>query len=168
MTAKQLAAYFDQIDMIITDYMARYGVPLLRISIGVVFLWFGALKLIPGLSPAEGLIRETMWFLPMDLFLPMLALWEVVIGVGFITGAFMRLTILLMMLQMVGAVSPIILNPNAVFQSFPLVLTLEGQYIIKNAVLISGAIVIGATVRDHALPRTGRNKQTTTGENHHA
>lgn len=168
MTVRQFSKQFDQIDTTITSWMARYGMPLLRISIGIVFLWFGALKLIPGLSPAEGLIRETMWFLPMDLFQPVLALWEVAIGIGFITGKFMRITILLMMLQMVGAVSPIILNPDAVFQSFPFVLTLEGQYIIKNVVLISGAIVIGATVRDSALPLAGHRDQAAKEGNHHA
>lgn len=131
--------------------MARTGVVLLRISVGVVFVWFGALKLFPGLSPAETLIRESLPFLPMGLFIPFLAVWEVVIGLGFISGRFMRFTILLMMLQMVGAASPIVLRPDLVFSAFPFVLTLEGQYIVKNVVLISAAIVIGATVRGGSL-----------------
>jgi uncharacterized membrane protein YkgB len=127
--------------------MAHNGVILLRISVGVVFFWFGALKLIPGASPAEALIRDSLPFLPMNLFIPFLAVWEMIIGLGFMTGKFMRLTILLMFLQMGGAISPIFLNPTAVFATFPFILTLEGQYIIKNIVLISAAIVIGATVR---------------------
>ncbi len=142
---------FDQIDKTITHWMARYGVVLLRISVGVVFFWFGALKLIPGASPAESLIRDSLPFLPMNLFIPFLAIWEMVIGLGFMTGKFMRLTILLMFLQMGGAISPIFLNPAAVFVRFPFVLTLEGQYIIKNIVLMSAAIVIGATVRGGRL-----------------
>jgi uncharacterized membrane protein YphA (DoxX/SURF4 family) len=87
----------------------------------------------------------------MELFLPVLAIWEMIIGLGFITGKFMRLTILLMIFQMIGAASPIVLNPTAVFVKFPFVLTLEGQYIIKNAVLVSAAFVIGATVRGGEL-----------------
>jgi uncharacterized membrane protein YkgB len=145
------APQFNQIDSQITQWMARNGVVFLRISVGIVFLWFGALKLIPGASPAETLIRDTLPFLPMNLFIPFLAVWEIVIGLGFITGKFMRLTILLMFLQMGGAVSPIFLNPAAVFVTFPFVLTLEGQYIIKNIVLMSAAIVIGATVRGGRL-----------------
>jgi uncharacterized membrane protein YkgB len=137
----------DQIDHKITQWMAVYGVLLLRISVGIVFFWFGALKLIPGASPAEDLIRESLPFLPMNIFIPFLAVWEMAIGLGFISGKLMRLTILLMFLQMGGAVSPIFLNPKAVFVAFPFVLTLEGQYIVKNIVLISAAIVIGATVR---------------------
>lgn len=145
---------FDRLDRAIVEWMARYGVPLLRISIGIVFFWFGALKLIPGASPAEPLIREALYFLPMDFFLPFLGLWEMVIGLGFILGKFMRVTILLMMLQMVGAASPLVLYPQAVWVSFPFVLTLEGQYIIKNMVLISAALVIGSTVRGEQIVST--------------
>jgi hypothetical protein len=87
----------------------------------------------------------------MNLFIPFLAVWEMIIGLGFMTGKFMRLTILLMFFQMGGAISPIFLNPTAVFVTFPFILTLEGQYIIKNIVLISAALVIGATVRGGRL-----------------
>jgi uncharacterized membrane protein YkgB len=147
----QIETRIDHIDRQVTAWMARYGITLLRISVGVVFLWFGALKLVPGLSPAEALIFSTMSFLPMGFFYPLLALIEIIIGLGYLTGKFMRLTILLMMAQMVGALSPLVLNPEAVFTIFPYGLTLEGQYIIKNAVLISAALVIGATVRGGRL-----------------
>jgi uncharacterized membrane protein YphA (DoxX/SURF4 family) len=146
-----LMARFDQIDAGITHWMAEHGLLLLRVSMGVIFFWFGALKLFPGLSPAENLIRETITFFPMHLFLPFLAVWEMLIGLGFATGKFMRLTILLLFLQMPGTFSPVILRPDLVFTQFPFVLTLEGQYIIKNLVLISAALVIGATVRGGRL-----------------
>ncbi|NDJ54764.1 MAG: DoxX family protein [Chloroflexi bacterium] len=142
---------FDQIDARITQWMANYGLTLLRVSVGIVFFWFGALKLMPGLSPAEGLIRESLPFLPMGLFIPFLGLWEMAIGLGYISGRFMRITILLMMFQMLGAASPLVLNPEAVWNAFPFALTLEGQYIIKNTVLISAAMVIGGTVRGGKL-----------------
>ncbi len=142
---------FDRIDRRITRLMATHGITLLRVSLGVVFFWFGALKLFPGVSPAEGLIRETLTFLPMNLFIPFLAVWEMAIGLGFITGRFMRVTILLLMLQMPGTVSPVLLRPDLVFTQFPFALTLEGQYIVKNLVLISAALVIGATVRGGGL-----------------
>lgn len=146
-----LGERFDRLDRQITHLMATYGITLLRVSMGVVFFWFGALKLFPGLSPAEGLIRETLTFLPMNVFIPVLAVWEMAIGLGFITGRFMRLTILLLLLQMPGTASPVVLRPDLVFTQFPFALTLEGQYIVKNLVLISAALVIGATVRGGGL-----------------
>jgi len=142
---------FDRIDRLFVHLMAKYGITALRISMGIVFFWFGALKLVPELSPAEELIRETITFFPMEIFLPTLAIWEMLIGLGFITGKFMRITILLLFLQMPGTISPTVLNPDAVWNSFPFGLTLEGQYIVKNLVLISAALVVGATVRGGRL-----------------
>src|SRR5215207_3226022 len=142
---------FDTLDRGVTRFIARHGVTFLRISIGVVFFWFGALKLTPELSPAENLIRESITFFSMSWFLPLLAVWEMAIGLGFITGKFMRVTILLLFLQMPGTISPVFLRPDLVFTQFPFGLTLEGQYIIKNMVLISAALVIGATVRGGGL-----------------
>ncbi|MBN2469263.1 MAG: DoxX family membrane protein [Anaerolineae bacterium] len=154
---RELNRRFETLDSMITRWMALNSIRLLRISIGVVFVWFGALKFFPGLSPAEGLIRQALGpYMPVDLFMPVLALWEVVIGLGFITGRYLRATLLLLALQMVGTVSPVFLTPEAVFVRFPFVLTLEGQYIIKNLVLFSGALVIGATVRGGTL--TGQSE----------
>lgn len=139
--------WFDSVDRSITTWMARYGVTLLRIALGVVFVWFGALKLFPGWSPAEDLVRATVPFLPGNVFLPVLAIWEILIGLGFLTGRALRLTILLLFLQMPGTLSPIFLLPERVFTAFPFGLTIEGQYIVKNVVLITAALVIGSTVR---------------------
>lgn len=152
---------FEIIDRQITGWMAAHGIGLLRISMGIVFFWFGALKLIPGLSPAEGLVRETITFLPFQVFLPVLAVWEMLIGLGFITNRLMRLTILLLFLQMPGALSPLVLRPDLVWTIFPFGLTLEGQYIIKNLVLISAALVIGATVRGGGLTNSPASKADT-------
>ena len=142
---------FERIDWRIIRWMARAGIPILRVALGVVFVWFGALKLVPGLSPAEDLVRATVPFLPASLFLPFLAVWEIVIGLGFIAGRALRLTILLLFLQMPGTLAPIVLLPERVFTVFPFGLTLEGQYIVKNFVLIGAALVIGATVRGGRL-----------------
>ncbi len=151
MTTQSLRKQFDAIDIQITRWMAQHGITLLRISMGVVFFWFGALKLVPGLSPAEPLIRASITFFPMNIFLPILAIWEMAIGLGFVTGKLMRLTILLLFLQMPGTVSPVFLRPDLVWTNFPFALTLEGQYIVKNMVLISAALVVGATVRGGGL-----------------
>lgn len=149
-------ASFDRLDRRITAWMARWGVLLLRISLGLVFLWFGALKFIPGLSPAQDLATRTISVISLGLISPstalfLLATWEVLIGLGLITGLFMRVTLLLLFGQMLGTMTPILFFPNEVFAVFPFAPTLEGQYIIKNLVLISAGIVIGATVRGGAI-----------------
>jgi len=136
--------------------MARHGPVLLRVSLGIVFLWFGALKFFPGLSPAQDLAGRTIEVLTFgivkpDISLPVLAAWECIIGIGLITGIWMRATILLLMLQMLGTLTPIVLFPSEVFVEPPYAPTLEGQYIIKNLVLISAAVVLGALVRGGAV-----------------
>jgi uncharacterized membrane protein YphA (DoxX/SURF4 family) len=153
---RALPEEFDSIDLRITRWMARNGLTVLRFSLGVVFVWFGALKLVPGLSPAEELVRATVPFLPGEWFLPVLALWEIAIGIGFLTGRALRVTILLLFLQMPGTLAPIALLPERVFTVFPYGLTLEGQYIVKNLVLIAAALVIGATVRGARLIEEAR------------
>jgi uncharacterized membrane protein YkgB len=140
-------ATLDRIDMRITQWMARYGLTLMRLALGIVFLWFGALKFVPGLSPAEELVRDSVFFLNGDWFLPLLAVWEMAIGIGLLSGQFMRLTLLLLFLQMPGTALPIVVSPELVFTQFPFGLTLAGQYIVKNLALITAAIVIGSTVR---------------------
>lgn len=147
LTMARLGHYFDQIDTGITHWMARYGLLIMRLGLGLVFFWFGALKLVPGLSPAEDLVRHTIYFVDPDLFLPVLAVWEMLIGLGLITGKFMRVTLLLLFLQMPGTALPLVLLPEVTWTAFPYGLTMEGQYIIKNLALIGAALVLGGTVR---------------------
>ena len=146
-----LEARFDRLDRAVTGWMARYGLIIMRIGLGIVFFWFGALKLIPDLSPAEELVRNTTYFVDPDLFLPTLAIWEMVIGLGLIFGIYMRVTLLLLFLQMAGTALPLVVLPEAVWTHFPYGLTLEGQYIVKNLVIIGAALVLGGTVRGGRL-----------------
>jgi uncharacterized membrane protein YphA (DoxX/SURF4 family) len=139
-------------DVALTKWMARYGVVALRVSLGVVFFWFGALKFFPGLSPAEGLATRTIEQLSFGLLAPgvsivILAAWECLIGLGLITGRFMRVTLPLLALHMFGTVTPLFIFPAETFTRIPYALTIEGQYIIKNVVLATAGIVLGATVR---------------------
>ena len=143
---------FDRADRRITTWMGHHGIALLRMSIGIVFFWFGFLKYFPGQSPAAAIAtltiqRLTFGYIDPGVSILVLATWECVIGVGFLTGKFLRATILLLFLQMLGTLTPILLLPGEVFTAAPFVPTLEGQYIFKNIVLISAGIVIGATVR---------------------
>jgi uncharacterized membrane protein YkgB len=147
------------VDLKIVNWMARYGLMLLRISLGIVFLWFGVLKFFPNLSPAQDLATRTISFLTFnivtpDISLPLLAAWESLIGIGLLIGGDgLRITLLLLYVQMIGTMTPIFLFPHEVFKVIPYAPTLEGQYIIKNLVLISAGIVVGATVRGgHIVP----------------
>lgn len=143
-------------DRLITAWMADNGILLLRISLGVIFIWFGVLKFIPGLSSAEDIAGKTMeklslGLIPADTALILLAAWETLIGIGLISGKFLRETLLLLFVQMLGTITPLFLFPSDTFRYAPLVPSLEGQYIIKNLILISAGIVIGATVRGGRL-----------------
>lgn len=147
--------YLD-LDEKITNWMAQYGIILLRASLGWVFLWFGLLKFFPDLSPAQRLATNTIDVLSFGLISPdisilVLATWETLIGLGLIFGVFMRATLALLFLQMIGTITPIFLFPREVFTQIPFAPTLEGQYIFKNVVLVSAGIVIGATVRGGAV-----------------
>jgi uncharacterized membrane protein YphA (DoxX/SURF4 family) len=144
------------IDLAVTRWMARSGPVLLRMSLGAVFLWFGALKFFPNLSPAQDLATRTISVLtlglvPPSVSLPVLAAWECVIGLGLLVGRGLRAILLLLYMQMLGTLTPIVLFPNEVFARFPYAPTLEGQYIIKNLVLLSAGVVVGATVRGGRL-----------------
>lgn len=143
---------FDRIDLRITEWMAQYSVPLTRIALGVVFFWFGVLKFSPGASEAEGLATRTistltLGHIPSAVSLPVLAAWECAIGLGLIWGKFLRTTLLLLFLQIPGTFLPLVFFPSETWKHFPYVPTLEGQYIIKNLVLLGAALMVGATVR---------------------
>lgn len=147
---------FHKIDIRITKWMASKGLTLLRWSIGIIFLWFGALKFFDGLSPAQDLAIRTIGTLtfglvPENIIIYGLATWEVLIGLGLLFNIFIRETLLLLYLQMIGTFLPVFFFPSEVFKIFPYSLTLEGQYIFKNLVVISSGIVLGATVRGGEL-----------------
>lgn len=153
---QELREWLDRLDLRTARWLARHSLPILRIAMGVVFLWFGALKFFPDLSPAEDLALRTIdvltfGWLPESVSLVLLAGLECAIGLGFLTGRFMRVTLALLAFQMIGALSPLVLFPGEVFDTFPYAPTLEGQYIIKNLVLIGAGLVIGATVRGGRL-----------------
>ena len=156
MTASRLPEPIDRIDVRITSTLARFGVPVLRIALGIVFLWFGVLKFFPNLSPAELLAARTIESLTFgaikpDVALPLLATWETLIGLGLIVGRWLRAVLFVLAVQMLGTFTPLILFPTETFTIFPIAPTLEGQYIIKNIVLIGAAMVVGATVRGGGL-----------------
>jgi uncharacterized membrane protein YkgB len=155
-----LSERYEKTEIKIVNWMGRYGISLLRISMGIVFFWFGFLKFFPGISPAEGLATKTIETLSFGILTPkvsiiILAVWESLIGLGFLSGKFLRATLVLLFLQMLGTITPLFLFPHEAFTAIPYAPTLEGQYIIKNLVLISAGLVIGGTLRGAKLAEDG-------------
>ena len=149
----------------VTTWIANHGVTLLRTNVGIVFFWFGVLKFFPTLSPAEDLAGRTIGVLTFGAIgpavsVPVLAAWECAIGVGLISGQFLRATLLLMFVHMSGTVTPLFLFPHETWTQFPYAATLEGQYIIKNLVLVSAGLVlypaVSATSTQPARRSVGR------------
>jgi len=144
---KKYRQRFDEIDRQIAALMHQWNIPLLRVSVAVVFIWFGALKVF-GISPAADLVSATVYVVPSDIFVPVLGVWEVLIGLCLLYRPLIRVGIFLLFLQLPGTFLPIILLPEVVFTTIPYGLTVEGQYIIKNLVIISAALAVGSTVRE--------------------
>ena len=148
----QLCEKYLKVEVRMIAFMKRYSILLLRMSMGIVFFWFGILKFFPGLSPVDEIATVTIeqltfGLIPPNISIIILAAWEVLIGIGFIYGKKLRLTLLLLFTQMAGTMTPLLLFPAETFTRFPYAPTLEGQYIIKNLVLISAGLVLGATIR---------------------
>ena len=154
-----MKAAIDALDRRIAGWMERHGRIFLRVSLAIIFIWFGALKLL-GISAAGELVRATVYWFDADVFIPVLGAWEVAIGVGLLFRPLLRAALLLLFLQMPGTLLPLIVKPDACWNPFPYGLPLEGQYIIKNLILISAAITVGGTVRRGTDSLSGRQAAT--------
>ena len=132
-----------EIDRFLIDPLTRLSLPALRFSLGIIFIWFGALKPF-GDSPAVDVITKTVYWFDPDIFIPILGVWEMAIGLCLLYAPFIRAGLFLLALQMPGTFLPLIILPEVCFIDIPFNLTLEGQYIVKNLVLIGAAIVVGS------------------------
>ena len=142
---------FDQIEDAFVGFMATHSTTLLRWAMAIVFIWFGALKLAPGLSPAEEIAGRTIYQLSGGLLksaisLPLLALLEMTIGFGFLLGRRLKFTLVLLMGHMVGTLTPFLIFPHETMSSFG-VPTMLGQYILKNCVFIASGLVLFGTLK---------------------
>ncbi|MBK9982257.1 MAG: doxx family protein [Saprospiraceae bacterium] len=120
---------------------------MLMISLGIVYLWFGMLKFFPGISPAEGLAKETLTMLtfglvPTTITYFILALWEVTIGIFLLLNMQIRFVIYLALLHILFTFTPLFLLPSLSFNEKIYSLTLVGQYIIKNLIIFSALLFV--------------------------
>jgi hypothetical protein len=110
-------------------------------------VWFGILKIV-GKSPIEQLVKKTAFLIDQHQFVVLLGYWEVLTGIFFVIKPFNRLALLLFFLQIPGTFIPLFTNPEDCFTFIPFALTLEGQYIFKNFVLISAALCVLSNLRE--------------------
>ncbi len=137
----------DRIDRSVSSFLRRWSIPTLRVSLGIVFVWFGALKVFD-VTPVAALVRRTVYWFDPSWVVPVLGLFEIVVGVGLLAKFALRAVLALFALQMVGTFLVLVLLPEVSFQDGnPLLLTVEGEFVVKNLVLLSAGMVVGATVR---------------------
>jgi putative oxidoreductase len=137
----------DKVDAKLIPFLRTAAVPVLRVSLGIVFVWFGALKVFD-VSPVSALVARTVYWVDPDLFVPALGVFEMFVGLMLLVGHAMRLTLFLFVAQMVGTFLTFLVLPEVTFHDGnPLLLTVEGEFVVKNLVLISAAMVVGTTIR---------------------
>jgi uncharacterized membrane protein YphA (DoxX/SURF4 family) len=143
-TTPEVREKAQRVDARLRPLLERIGLPLLRISLGVVFLWFGLLKIFD-VSPVSELVAKTIYWFDPNVVVPALGVFEVFVGACLVAGRLMRVALPLLVLQMAGTFLVLVLLPGMAFRDGnPLLLTVEGEFVIKNLVLMSAALVIGS------------------------
>jgi len=139
---------------------ARISLPLLRISLGIVYIWFGALKLTDS-TPVAALVAHTMPFLPEKVFVPALGVFEVALGLALLVGRYLGIVALLMVGHLFGTFLVLVTQPDQAFQNGnPLMLSMVGEFVVKNLVLITAGILL-ATASRIGEPRLTNMTQVT-------
>lgn len=137
----------NRLDALAMQWLARHSVPLVRISLGFVFLAFGLLKVFPGISPAEAIAIRTTDALTLgivegDAARLFVAAMETAIGLSLLTGRYLKAGLALLGVAMVGVLSPLALFPGDLFSREYNAPTLEGQYVVKDVVLLAAGLVV--------------------------
>lgn len=131
------------------NWLTQNAMNLLRISIGVIYMWFGALKYFPNLSPADQLAKDTIHLItfgliPSGVSIILLAIWETALGFVLIMGVWKRVVFYVLLLHMVCTFVPLFFFTDVSFTNSPYAFTLVGQYIMKNLIIIAAALVLNA------------------------
>jgi putative oxidoreductase len=149
---RRLKAY----DRNMRQLLGRASPILLRISLAVVFVWFGALK-VAGVSAVGGLVAATVPFLDSAWFVPVLGIVEILVGVAFATGRLLRVVLPVFAAHMAGTFLVLITLPDVAFQGAnPLVLTAVGEFVVKNLVLLTAGLVVASGVKPLGAAAGGR------------
>lgn len=136
-----------------SELLARFSLPLLRVSLGVVFIWFGALKFTQS-TPVAELVANTVPFLPARWLVPALGAFEVILGVALLVGRRLGLVALLMVAHLSGTLLVLVTQPGVAFQGGnPLMLTMTGEFVVKNLVLMAAGVVLATATVGRAAAR---------------
>jgi uncharacterized membrane protein YphA (DoxX/SURF4 family) len=133
-------------------WLTENSLNLLRISIGIIYVWFGALKFFPNLSPADQLAKDTIYLItfgliPNNVSIILLAFWETLLGVVLIIGVWRKAVFYILLIHMICTFVPLFFFEDVSFTSSPYAFTLVGQYIMKNLIIICAALVLNAQAR---------------------
>jgi uncharacterized membrane protein YkgB len=162
--ANSFAALLNRLDEKVVRFMSSYAILIIRISLGIVFVWFGLLKVM-GTSPVYDLASHVVYWLPPELFVPLLGIWEMAIGIGLLLGKALRVVLSLLFLQLAGTFLVLVMRPEIAFQGGnPLLLTMEGEFVVKNLVLIAAGLAVGGRVRHIRKEQQQRLQKRTTTE----
>jgi uncharacterized membrane protein YkgB len=124
--------------------LQRISVPFLRISLGLTFIWFGALKA-AGVSPVASLVAHTMPFLDPHWFVPALGVFEVVLGIALMMRRNLRIVVPVLIAHLAGTFLVLVTQPALAFQhGNPLLLSTIGEFVVKNVILIAAAMVLAS------------------------
>jgi len=139
------------IDNAIQRFLVAHSIPLLRITVGLVLLSFGVLKFFPDVSPVENLTIKTTDAMSFDLVpghiaIVLVAISETLIGLLLIAGRFLRVATYLLLGQLIGILAPLVLFTGRLFDGPHNAPTLEGQYVIKDLILVAAAFVVASTL----------------------
>ena len=121
--------------------MEANSIEFMRIALAIIYIWFGVLKIF-GISPATDLVARTVYWFEPEFFIPILGVFELIIGIGLFIKRLVPVAITVLLLHMLTTISPFFILQSTCFKVFPFEPTLEGQYIIKNLVLVGGALII--------------------------
>lgn len=153
LTASQLSDTFHRLDRRIVEFLRRWSPLALRLALGVVFVWFGALKVV-GMTPVADLVASTVYWVDAAWLVPALGVTEVIIGLGLIVGRWLRPVLALFAVQMAGTFLVLVVQPEVAFANGnPLLLTVEGEFVVKNLVLLAAGMAVGAQVEASARAR---------------
>lgn len=136
----------------LSNYFKGRSISLLRYAMGIIFFWYGALK-VSGDSPVDELVIQALPWVESLFFVILIGIWEMAIGLFLFFKRFLRYGLILLFLHFPGTFLPLFTRPEACFTWIPFGLTLEGQYIFKNLILISAGLVILSTL--HNRPHEG-------------
>lgn len=131
-----------ELDHRLTRAFRPHALKALQVQLGLLFVWFGALKLF-GASPVEGLIAGTLPWVDRDVVVPALGGVEVALGLGLVTGVLLRVVLPVLAAHLVGTFSTFVMLPATMFRDRnPTLLTADGEFVMKNLVLISATLVL--------------------------